>query len=328
MAVRSKTHSRRPELEAWLDTFAVEYEFVPNGAFADIDVARSLKNQARIKPLDEPTIERYEIAWRTGAAFPPIVTSRAARGGKQLVISGNHRLASGIKVGRTAMDRYEVIGAKAATVAAMCREANNVNGLPPNEDERILNAIFAMNAQGLTLKAAAELYQVPAAKVQRRYHETSSLRRAQEQSVDMHGFMCLSAGVRSRLGTLDPDEIFQAASNLAIKVGFRHEDIVALVPELNGVRSVKAKEGILRTWERNMAERIQDNLGGRRTSNARKTLTRRQRFGMAMGQVRAMGEDLTEVLDAYSTNELAEFASEVEEVVIQLQKLIDEARAR
>ena len=43
-----------------------------------------------IRPVDSFVVSRYRQAWRTGAAFPPIIADKATRE----IISGNHRWQS------------------------------------------------------------------------------------------------------------------------------------------------------------------------------------------------------------------------------------------
>jgi len=319
--------NRRPDIEEWLNSYHVDWVYVPEATMADIDDVRSLRNQARLEPLDEGTIERYVIAWGTGAKFPPVVTN-VGRGAKQTMISGNHRHVSGLKAGKTQMDRYEVRNAKPAVVQAMCREANNMNGLPPTEEERIMSAIFVAKQQGIPLSRAAEQYQVPLHKVQRKWNEASALERAQKLGLDMGGFMRLSIGVRGRLAPLKPDEIYAAAVNLAVKANLSVDDTKELVVDLNAVDSFAQKNAVLAARERTFRDKIQANLGGRATHSSKKPPTRRQRFQGAIGTIRTFAADVDGLLDAYGLNELPDLQEQIGEAIEFLEKLEAGAKAR
>ena len=84
------------ELEEYLDTKGVQYEFLGEVDVQRFDRAKSLKNQARVEPLDERRAEEYAEAMRLGAKFPPVI----ARGGRlvagvragMIMVDGDHRL--------------------------------------------------------------------------------------------------------------------------------------------------------------------------------------------------------------------------------------------
>jgi hypothetical protein len=327
MAASKAETNRRKEIEDWLDSYNVSWEFIPGADLNEVDLVRSLKNQARLEPLNEPTVERYEVAWLTGATFPPIVVQRTTKTSKRLMIDGNHRAAGAMRAKVPTVDRYEVTGAKAATVAAMCREANNFNGLSLSEDERIINALFAADNLGISLKEAAAQNQVPLSKVQRKSAETSALKRAQENDIDLHLFTKLSAQIRGRLNNVNPDEIFVGATNLTIKAHLKIDEVNDLITMLNAARSFAAKEKVIKTWVKNMEERIQDNLGGRKTNNSRAPMTPRQRFGMAMGNL-SVYDDYTAVLEAYSDAELPDFLEGVEATIAKFQAIYEKGMAR
>lgn len=320
--------NRRPDIEAWLESFGVDWEYVPAADIGDIDIKRSLANQARFKPLDDDTVQRYEIAWTIGAKFPPIVTEVNSRTTKQKMISGNHRIAGAVKAKIAQVDRYEVLDAQPSTVATMCREANNTNGLPPSEEERMTSAIFLHRSQGVPLQKAAQQYQVNFSRVQREFHKVSAAERAQAMGLDMHSFLALSQDVRGRLVTLHPDEIFAGAAALAIKAGLTINQVKDLVVQLNEAKMFAKKQSTLKAWERSLKEQIEDNLGGRKTNNSKRPITRRQRFVMAVGSIRTFGADIDGLLDTFSLNELPEFVEEIETVIENLEKFVAQARAQ
>jgi hypothetical protein len=142
---------RNRALEDWLDNANVGWTFhpdVPLDAFNEHD---SMNNQVRFTPVVEATVDQYATAMREGAKFPPILVY--TKRNKFIRLDGNHRVAATRKVGGETVHTYEahVSGQEAVLLAF---KANNRNGLPNTEDERIAHAVYLLKS-GSSLKVAA-----------------------------------------------------------------------------------------------------------------------------------------------------------------------------
>jgi hypothetical protein len=142
---------RNKETEDWLDAQGVAWEFRPDVPLDAFNEAESLNNQVRFQPLVQATVDQYATAMNEGAKFPPILVN--AKRNKFVRLDGNHRVAAARAVGKTTFHAYEalVTGQPAVLLAF---KANNRNGLPNTEEERIYHAIWLVR-NGASIKAAA-----------------------------------------------------------------------------------------------------------------------------------------------------------------------------
>jgi hypothetical protein len=117
-----------------------------------------------IRPVDAFVVSRYRQAWRTGAAFPPIIADKATRE----IISGNHRWQS-------AMDEfgpdfeipveYKTFKSRADALRVMADE-NAKHGEPMDGITR-RRLTCAMLVEGITEKEVAAILGVPVTRLER-----------------------------------------------------------------------------------------------------------------------------------------------------------------
>jgi transposase len=117
-----------------------------------------------IRPVDAFVVSRYRQAWRTGAAFPPIIADKATRE----IISGNHRWQS-------AMDEfgpdfeipveYRTFKSRADALRVMADE-NAKHGEPMDGITR-RRLTCAMLVEGITEKEVAAILGVPVTRLER-----------------------------------------------------------------------------------------------------------------------------------------------------------------
>lgn len=69
--VQVNTAGRRVEVEQWLDSHGVEWEYRPGVSLEDIDIEKSLRNQARVfTVLDPDVVDNYAEATKRGETAP------------------------------------------------------------------------------------------------------------------------------------------------------------------------------------------------------------------------------------------------------------------
>lgn len=120
-----------------------------------IDKKASRENRARACPLDETRIEGIKCAAQKGVPIPKIVVRRV--GAKYIIAGGNHRFSS--LNGQTEIPVHVIEGTDEEFEVA-CRVLNTVVGVGMTSEERMENAIDAVNRLGLTKQAAADIYGV------------------------------------------------------------------------------------------------------------------------------------------------------------------------
>ena len=80
---------RQPDVETWLDSIETAWSYVDELDLAAVDEKASLRNQARLEPLDDDTVERYAADMTRGDVFPPVIVR--SKNSRLVVLGGNHR---------------------------------------------------------------------------------------------------------------------------------------------------------------------------------------------------------------------------------------------
>jgi ParB-like chromosome segregation protein Spo0J len=217
--------------ERYFVDLGVGFERVPALPLDEIDDLKSLTNQARVKPLDEPTVERYTLDLDAGDVFPPIVVRRRNTRSKLVLIGGNHRYAAHKRASRATIDAY-VVECDDLTAVRMTYEDNRNHGLTLTDDERVAHATHLVDL-GWKQAAAARLVGLDQQKLQRAIGATRADRRALELGVDVQAFTRIAKTGRWRLDQVKDDTVFVAAAQLAIDARLGPEELFPLVTELN-----------------------------------------------------------------------------------------------
>lgn len=210
----------RPELERWLDERDITWQYIDQLAIAEIDVAASLANQARLEPLSEDVVARYGEAMLAGDRFPPVVVRRHPDG-QLTLIGGNHRAAAATRAEMPAVAAY-IVDVDDAQALELAWEDNRRHGHPPTSAERDV-MILRLASRGRTGVAIAQVVGASQPHVARVINAHRGDRRAEEADVD--GWRRLAAGVRARIAELEPDPVFVAAAQLAADTHMRTNEV-------------------------------------------------------------------------------------------------------
>lgn len=220
-------------IEQWLDEHKLTYEFHEALPISRIDRAASLSNQARLEPLDEEVVERYAADMERGDLFPPVVARRAGR--KLILIGGNHRTTAATRAKLPAVPVYIVdVDAEGATV--LTYEDNRRHGLPPSEDERVLQAQHLVET-GWSAADAAQAVGISAKKLDQAILIIKTDKRAVKLGIASSRWSKLPKSSRWRLGFVDDELVFQSAAELAARVRMSSTEAFELVTRVNRATS-------------------------------------------------------------------------------------------
>lgn len=205
---------RDQRMEAWLDERHVTWTFEPALALADVDVAKSLANQARVdEPLLEEVVDRYTAAYRRGDQFPPLLARRSSkRATKVTLLGGNHRNAAASKAGKKKHPAY-IVECAPETALALTYEDNSRHGFPPTRAERLAQAVHLIDS-GWTQEAAGAAVGIAGSEVSIARAVTAADRRARELKIV--DFVKLPNATKTHLARVSSDPVFAAAGQLAV----------------------------------------------------------------------------------------------------------------
>lgn len=120
-----------------------------------IDRKASRENRARENPLDESRIEGIRSSAEKGVPIPKLVIRKL--GEKFIIAGGNHRFAA---LGDVEKLPAHLIECTDAEFEIACRLLNTVVGVGMGKEERIKNAIDAIDRLGLSRSQASKIYGV------------------------------------------------------------------------------------------------------------------------------------------------------------------------
>lgn len=235
---------RNRTVEAWIEGFGVNDWAFRIVQLADIDKKASHANQARIKPVDDMTVNRYGLAAAAGAKFPPLVLAVVSK--KLVTVDGNHRVA-GLPLGGVHEHPAYIIDQPDAVVQLMTSTANTMNGLPFTEDE-VRRLAIQLHHQGLEHSNIALLSGLSLDQV-RLVVEANT---ARDRASDQRAARKLNDSTMRTIGRLVSDDalnLMVATQAGAHKLG--HNQLDALVGKANKQRSDAAR---IRVIEDGIAE--------------------------------------------------------------------------
>lgn len=315
----TRTHDldahRAPSVEKDLtNTYHVAWEYMSSIPLADIDVKKSLANQARFEARNEDTVKQYAEAVERGDSFPAIIVhqSSRARSPLKVIVDGNHRFAAYVLAGRSHIPAY-VIDQKTApqTIALMTFAFNTRHGMPTSEEERIRSGLFLVD-NGASLKVAAAAVSIPERVLTKAVGQKNADDRAKDVGVDQRKWERLGRTVRNNLASISTDEGFKEAMNLAYDAGLTSAEVQEVRTQLNGLgRGGQKQKSAVRALATNeYHDRIQASAGGVLKTGGTQGKGPRARLGMAVGQIEALG-DPSIIVRAYAAEERAEHAERV-----------------
>lgn len=310
--------TRSPQIEKYLDSKGVKWEFHENVSPGSFDLQKSLRNQARLTKLIPSQVETYIDAMKRGDVFPPVIAHRSEDSGKLITIDGNHRLDSSRQLDRP-MDVYVVIEADPKMITLMTFEANTKHGVPTNQQERVIHALWLIDT-GASRTDAAAAVGAPLAAVTKEWNRKQAERRADEVGIPRSQWDNINQSIRTRLLNLATDEVFKAAAELAYKANLTVNEALDMVTQLNETRSVTRQLAYVKNLsEGTYADRISSGaalFGTKQGGNTRQTP--KTRANSSIGMVLHMPEDVVGLASTYSPQERDAAAKKAKEAAEKL----------
>lgn len=248
------------EIEEWLQSHGVSFTG-QRIKIADINIRRSLQNQARFQPLDEGLVATYSEAMSAGTRFPPIVVLDDASG--YLVLDGNHRVAAAQVAGIDEIDAYVTSGLSERLVSVLTFDANTKHGLPTSPEERKQHAVYLVETAGISQKEAARMLNVGYADLGKSISISRASRRMAALGVDR--WQNLSPAARGRLGSINSDVVFKAATELAVLAGLGTVPVSEFVTTINDTSTEHDGLAVVDAERARQGDRIRATMGGRTT---------------------------------------------------------------
>src|SRR5438552_4049378 len=133
------------EVENWLKDRGVKYMKCMEIPLKDFDEKKSRANQARPQALIDEAVERYTLAMKQNAKFPPLVAFQSSYM-KFVIIDGNNRFAAAKKASRPTFPTYVIDNeTPSELIQLLTVEANAKHGEVPPTDWRVKQAIHLVS---------------------------------------------------------------------------------------------------------------------------------------------------------------------------------------
>jgi hypothetical protein len=246
-----------PATEQWLTEHHVTWTFDPRFPLENIDVTRSLANQARVgEPLIEDVVDRYTADYQRGDLFPPLIARRnSKRSAKITLLGGNHRRAAATAAKHTTHPLYIVDVTDELALTLMYSD-NRRHGMPPAKNERLAQAAHLVD-NGWTARNAAALVGVNEPALSNYRNVTRTSRRAADLGIATT-YDTLATGHKTRLATLRSDPVFTAATRLTATAHLTQPETNDLVTRLNDCRSDTEALKLIDTETESLRTRMQN----------------------------------------------------------------------
>ncbi len=246
---------------AWLDEHHVKHRWVEQLPIDQIDMARSLQNQARLEALDPDTVDRYTVDYSNGATFPAVVAYKpSARATKFVLIGGNHRITSAQAAGRQTHPAFVIDEIEPELVTFLGYDDNRRHGRPPSRRELVAQAVHLVN-QGWTGLDAANALGIAQSEVSNAINVARSSARA--STLKVKGYDALPNIARVELGRITLDPAFAAATKVAVVTGMSGGDAAKFAKR---IRKAPTETDALKIIDDELEERravAQGTVGGK-----------------------------------------------------------------
>jgi len=311
-----------PEIEKWLREWNVDYA-IQQVNLDRVDVARSMKNQARIGDvIDKDVVERYRIAMLDGDEFPPLVFWRNQTG-QYVVIDGNHRLHAAIEAHFDAVAGFVVQDVSGLVVTGMTFQANVRHGKNVSDAERLHHAMWLAD-NGMPLAEAAKRLSLSPGLLRKAKAEIDATRRADAAGIRRAEWESLPTTIRNRLYNVSTDEGFIAATKLCVEAGLGAEAAFKMVSEMNDTKSSAKQLTIVELHREEYADRI----GARKAGDMSGTKGLRVRspktaWKATLGMIGVL-PPMASVIEHTSDSEREELAGKLNDMLNTLQKALAE----
>lgn len=233
---------RNPAYEQALTAQGVEWEYVEKVGLDEINVSKSLANQARLdEPLSEELVEQYGRLEKEGCQSPPLVLWRPGKG-MWIVADGNHRVAAKKRAGRKHADAYVLKCSDQRVIDRLTWTFNNaVNGKRLTQEECLQHAIDYVRKYNVSQTDAAKEWGVK--------HNTLALkvRVAEGREILQKNDVKMTASLTEEaLMWLNPlrdagEDVYCEAARVVGQTGMTRDDVYELARDVKKAKTSEEK---------------------------------------------------------------------------------------
>lgn len=285
---RSTHPARSPQVEQMLKARAIDFEFEPNLAIADIREAEGFQVRLMEHRAPKDQVAKYATAMKHGATFPAVVVNE-----NHEKIDGNTRLQARIKNGADTIASYILFGISALEARSLSVELNQSNGLAMT-DEEIRRFIDGAVKEGEhpEVRALARMTGVRETKITRWIAETQFLGRVAEAEIAERYVNALPPSTRATLQATKLAAVFKALTTLAAEAKLTAAEVKGIVAQVNGASSEQEALSIVQTERDSRADEIRAVASGFSPRDNRRSKGSAQHIG---GLARFEVDDLLDV---------------------------------
>lgn len=216
----------------------VAFDYQERVALLDIDLAKGLRNQARLEnPLDEELIPQYMQMSKDGMEAPAVVLARTGKG-RWVPVDGNQRLAATDRLGKKTHDAYLLQTNDPLVIDRLTWAFNNlVNGKRISQAEAVQHAVSMVQKYDYSPATVAKEYGIPKWLVER----TLRLNKLHEV-LDRNKVKRTASLTDSKLEEMRSllelgEDILAKAAGAVGEIGLNEEEVVGLVHEVKKARN-------------------------------------------------------------------------------------------
>lgn len=302
------------DIASWLESKSLKWELDKAVPLTKINRQASMKNQARLAPLDPDTLEQYTLDMKNKAKFPPVLSYEKNQ--RYVIIDGNHRYQAALDAGVKSLDHIVVLKPSEQIIRTLTFEANLAmkHGLPPSREDRIQLATN-MVAMGISVNQAARIYKLNREMLYKHRNAQSADERAAQllKGEVAENFFRLALLTKHHLSQLDLDSVFKDAATITAGGNLSSAEVIPLITSVRAKPSEAAQLQVLQNYRNTHKTRLA--VGNRRIPRDMHTLS------WAIGTV--LGLDISKT----SINKVTEeYAREVKDKCVKAIKKLTEIR--
>jgi hypothetical protein len=233
---------RDKEIEGELEKRGVEYTFVENLPLSDVDMEASLRNQVRMKALQDDNLASIQAALEAGSDTKCLLAIKDSKGKRVVMLDGNHRVKASNNLGWGAypFGCYVITSANEKQRRTLMVWANSRHGERFSKVERLIHGSWLVEA-GELVSDAARAVVIPAAALGAYMRSMEGQRRLVRLGVKVD----LVDTTVERLHSIHLDDVFAATSRFVADCRVPPAEVSQIVKRINRESSLSAQMAIV-----------------------------------------------------------------------------------
>jgi len=310
---------RQGTREDWLKQLKVDYEYKESIPISQIDIEKSLKNQARVRIAILPeTRDSYAAGMKNGDKFPPIIVYWSDRLDAYVIIDGNHRIQAAKQIGRLDFDAYIVdVHQDALTIEILTRGANAIEGYPFTNSDRLFQAKYLVGL-GTSQAEAASLMKISQSTLSDEMLADIVNKRLSDLGLEPDA---LNTTQKRHLNKVTDNAVLKAIYDITCEASLSAKQLNALIDTT--IENSSEKERLLTVSTYRKQEEIEDKTVGKSPRKKQST-----KVWTALRQVQALDEYSSIIqLGITTPNNTRRFIQQAERSINILSGLLKDAKA-